>query len=239
MSREKRSKQLEEKLGIDTNEIVDVPIEAANNINFNNNISNNQNEIVSKKKSNLVTSNNNANQDAQHHQPNVSSKKDETPIEKITREELRKMKGFQKLLKKQHKEKDALKKKHNKEKQLMQKNHSAAIDKLTTIYNKKQNLNVNNNDCVNNQPSSARSSRSSKRSNQENNNNNNNNNDKDKIGELVEEQTRMWVALVERQTNEEKQLNNDHIDQQCNIFEQLLGEAQKQRIKFIEQKQTK
>lgn len=146
------------------------------------------------------------------------------------------MKGFQKILKKQHKEKETLKKKHNKEKQLMQKNHSAAIDKLTTIYNKKQNLNVNNNnnnnDCANNQPNSARSSRSSKRSNQENN-------DKDKIGELVEEQTRIWVALVERQVQEEKQLNKDHIDQQCNSFEQLLVEAQKQRVKFIEQKQTK
>ena len=170
----------------------------------------------------------------------ISAKKEETPIEKITREELRKMKGFQKLLKKQHKEKESLKKKHNKEKSLMQKNHSSAIDKLTVTYNK-QNMSVNEtNDCVNNQNnnSSARSSRSSKRSNQENNNEPVKNN-KDRISELVDEQTKMWVALVDKQTQEEKQLNNEHIDQQCSIFDQLLVEAQKQRLKLVEQRQNK
>jgi len=72
-----------------------------------------------------------------------------------------------------------------------------------------------------------------------NNNNDNINNDKDKISELVEEQTRAWVALVDRQQQEEKQLNNEHIDQQCNIFEQLLVEAQKQRKKLIDQRLNK
>ena len=238
LTREKRSKQLEEKLGIDTNEIVEVPAEMANNNNSNNN----QNELSVKKK--LTTAASSANLEAQT-ATNVPAKKEETPIEKITRDELRKMKGFQKLLKKQHKEKETLKKKHNKEKSLMQKNHSAAIDKLTTIYNKQQqqqqqlivNNNINN-EFVNNQNNSTRSSRSSKRSNQENNNNECKN-DKDKIADLVDEQTRTWVALVERQTQEEKQLNNEHIDQQCSIFEQLLVEAQKQRVKFIEQKQNK
>lgn len=60
----------------------------------------------------------------------VSSRREEPQIERITRESLKVVKGFQKLLKKQAKEKDGLKKKHNKERALMQKQHSAIIDKM-------------------------------------------------------------------------------------------------------------
>ena len=242
---EKRLKQLQEKLGIDANEIVDVPAETGINNTHESSIVKKQSAINIK-----LTSNNSNNETAQATSTTAASiKKEETPIEKITRDELRKMKGFQKLLKKQHKEKEGLKKKHNKEKCLMQKHHSSAIDKLTTTYSK-LSISVNNNvDCVhnlnhqnnnnNNNNTSNNSSRSSKRSHQENNNNDNINNDKDKISELVEEQTRAWVALVDRQQQEEKQLNNEHIDQQCNIFEQLLVEAQKQRKKLIDQRLNK
>lgn len=59
-----------------------------------------------------------------------------TQIEKITRETLKSMKGFQKLLKKQAKESEALKKKHNKERAMMQKQHSTAMDKMAANYDK-------------------------------------------------------------------------------------------------------
>ncbi len=60
-----------------------------------------------------------------------------------------------------------------------------------------------------------------------------------KLKECVEEQTKMWAALIERQQAEEQQLNNEHVDQQCFTFQVLLTEAQKQRKKDIESRQNK
>jgi phosphatidylinositol phospholipase C beta len=67
-----------------------------------------------------------------------SNRKDDSQqvLEKITRDTLKSMKGFQKLLKKQSKENENLKKKHNKERALMQKQHSAAVDKMAANYDK-------------------------------------------------------------------------------------------------------
>ncbi len=56
---------------------------------------------------------------------------------------------------------------------------------------------------------------------------------------MVEEQTRLWASLIERQQTEEKQLNNEHVEQQCVQFQQILCEAQKQRKKEIESRQNK
>lgn len=64
------------------------------------------------------------------------SKKDELQIDRITRDCLKIMKGFQKLLKKQAKEKETLKKKQNKERALMQKQHSTIIDKMNASNSK-------------------------------------------------------------------------------------------------------
>jgi hypothetical protein len=67
----------------------------------------------------------------------IVKREEPAAIEKITRQDLGKMKGFQKLLKKQSKEIDEQRKKHNKEKALMQKQHSAAVDKMTSAHGKK------------------------------------------------------------------------------------------------------
>jgi phosphatidylinositol phospholipase C beta len=49
---------------------------------------------------------------------------------------LKNLKGFQKLLKKQSKEKENLKKKHNKERAMIQKQHSSTVDKMTANHDK-------------------------------------------------------------------------------------------------------
>lgn len=58
-----------------------------------------------------------------------------------------------------------------------------------------------------------------------------------KMKDTVQEQSRLWANLIERQQNEEKQLNNEHVEQQCVQLLQLLQEAQKQRKKDIEARQ--
>ncbi len=57
--------------------------------------------------------------------------------------------------------------------------------------------------------------------------------------ELVQKQSQLWAELIEKQQNEEKQLNNEHVEQQCLQFQQLLIDAQKQRKKDVEIRQKK
>ena len=161
-------------------------------------------------------------------------------IEKIIRDTLKTTKSFQKLLKKQTKENEALKKKQNKERALMQKQHSATIDKVAANYDKStiNFVGANNsslitssvNDNFTNVEASAATATG---------NHMNENNYKQKMKELVEEQSRVWANLIERQQTEDKQLNNEHVEQQCVHFQQLLQEAQKQRKKEIEARQKK
>jgi phosphatidylinositol phospholipase C, beta len=225
---EKRLKQLQDKLGIDEKEISEVPKSVpkarssfyrqnSNSNNHNNNITSNNHyhSESSKSKSNVVT--------------NDQLKRDDPQIEKITREILKNTKGFQKLIKKQTKERESLIKKHNKDRALMQKQHSTVIDKMSASSDKSNflstfnNNNNNNNNAQNNGCAGANSEK----------------NLNSKLKEVVEEQTRAWATLIERQQTEEKQLNNEHVDQQCIIFQQLLMEAQKTRKKEIEIRQNK
>lgn len=223
---EKRLKQLQDKLGIDEKEISEVPKSVpkarssfyrqnSNSNNHNNNITSNNHyhSESSKSKSNVVT--------------NDQLKRDDPQIDKITREILKNAKGFQKLIKKQTKERESLIKKHNKDRALMQKQHSTVIDKMSASSDKSNFLstfnNNNNNNAQNNGCAGANSEK----------------NLNSKLKEVVEEQTRAWATLIERQQTEEKQLNNEHVDQQCIIFQQLLMEAQKTRKKEIEIRQNK
>jgi hypothetical protein len=57
--------------------------------------------------------------------------------------------------------------------------------------------------------------------------------------EIIDEQSKLWANLIERQQTEEKQLNNEQVEHQCQTFQQLLMEAQKQRKKDIEIRQKK
>lgn len=60
-----------------------------------------------------------------------------------------------------------------------------------------------------------------------------------KMKEMVQKQSQLWAELIEKQQNEEKQLNNEHVEQQCQQFVQLLIDAQKQRKKDVEIRQKK
>lgn len=57
--------------------------------------------------------------------------------------------------------------------------------------------------------------------------------------EMVQKQSQLWAELIEKQQNEEKQLNNEHVEQQCQQFLALLIDAQKQRKKDVEIRQKK
>ena len=110
----------------------------------------------------------------------------------------------------------------------MQKQHSTVIDKMNasndktnflSSFNSNSNNNAQNNGCAG--------------ADRENLNSNS------KLKEVVEEQTRAWASLIERQQAEEKQLNNEHVEHQCINFQQLLLEVQKTRKKEIEMRQNK
>ncbi len=229
---EKRLKQLQDKLGIDEKEISVVPSNKSIKATSANSSSTHSNDKSRKDASNLGSEStnvteageSNANSSGAGAQAGAINKKDDPLIEKITREVLKSCKGFQKLLKKQTKEKETLIKKHNKEKAFMQKQHSSIIDKMTANYDK--NLFSNNGSAASQGAHIA-----------------NNNSDESvfrlKMKELVDDQTKSWANMIEKQQSEEKHLNNEHVEQQCACFQQLLQEAQKQRKKEIEIKQKK
>lgn len=124
---EKRLKQLQV-IGIDEKEISEVQVEKKTS-KHNQSVKNQASEKRSQQTSSTDQSN---------------SKKDEIQIDKITRDSLKNTKGFQKLLKKQTKEKDTLKKKQNKERAMMQKQHSCSIDKMNAQFDKSNPMSSGN-----------------------------------------------------------------------------------------------
>jgi phosphatidylinositol phospholipase C, beta len=60
-----------------------------------------------------------------------------------------------------------------------------------------------------------------------------------KTTQLIQEQSHFWANLLERHQCEEKRINDEHIEQQCSVFESLLIEAQKDRRKITEERQNK
>lgn len=238
---EKRLKQLQDKLGIDEKEISVVPsnksVKSASANTATSSATSQQNNFDKSKKDQQSNHlNNESNTGCEANDTSVATqsstnKKDDPLIEKITRDTLKSMKGFQKLLKKQSKDKEILKKKHNKEKAFMQKQHSSIIDKMTANHDK---INIsNNNGAV------ALTGFNSTTNPQLTNSTSGESLFKSKMKELVDEQTKSWANLIERQQAEEKQLNNEQVEQQCICFQQLLQEAQKQRKKDIELKHKK
>lgn len=212
---EKRLKLLKEKIGIDEKDISEVPCEKKSSKATNSGVSSSSSHF---------NHNSNTNESTKTKSSSVvdQQKGNDPQIDKITRETLKNTKGFQKLIKKQTKEKESLVKKHNKDRALMQKQHSSVIDKINANYDKSNfNMfnNTNNNNAQNNGCAGAEINT--------------------KLKEIVEEQSRAWATLIERQQLEEKQLNNDHVEQQCVTFQQLLLEAQKTRKKEIEIRQNK
>jgi hypothetical protein len=91
------------------------------------------------------------------------------------------MKGFQKLIKKQSKEKENLKKKHNKEKALMQKQHSFVIDKMTATFDKVSLNGLIQNNGINSTESNSALPSILINKNSNNNDNNNNSNSNNNI----------------------------------------------------------
>jgi phosphatidylinositol phospholipase C beta len=88
------------------------------------------------------------------------------PVEKITSDNLRLMRSFQKLFKKQAKEKEMLKRKHFKERSVLQKQHAILLGKIHSNNNKS---NVETSNQINNNISSSAHSNSSSACNLNNN----------------------------------------------------------------------
>ena len=149
---DKRLRQLQDKLGIDEKEISQVPSEkkltnkvAATASNFAHSQTNAECSNGGGSGSGSGGSSAVAAKKASNNAAEQSKKSDEPQIDKLTREALQNMKGFQKLLKKQAKDNETLKKKQNKERALMQKQHSSIMDKMTSSLDKTTNGLINTN----------------------------------------------------------------------------------------------
>ena len=64
-------------------------------------------------------------------------------------------------------------------------------------------------------------------------------NHKQKVKDLVADQTKEWSDMVSRQLGEEHEVRRDHIIQQNEMLKKLMEEAQTNQLKELEVKQEK
>ncbi|KAH3846069.1 hypothetical protein DPMN_088363, partial [Dreissena polymorpha] len=161
-------------------------------------------------------------------------KDDDSFFEAIHRDTLKCDKAFQKLLKKQTKDLEANKKRHQKERQNMQRQHCLVVDKLLAVQDKEKiatgkivekiNKNKTFEDGSGGEHCKMKTLTLDHR---------------DKVHQLVVEQTKEWSEMVLCQLTEEHDARREHIVQQDRCLMKLLQEAQAAQQKELEIKQEK
>ncbi|OQV15721.1 1-phosphatidylinositol 4,5-bisphosphate phosphodiesterase beta-4 [Hypsibius exemplaris] len=146
--------------------------------------------------------------------------REENPIEPITVDELKKDKGFVKLLKKQAEEADILKRRQTKERQSMQRIHSMVSDRVVI-------------------PPEKAGEKTKKKSAGDGGSIRLDDHQLAKVRQLVAEQTKEWTQLVGQHLKEEHDLLKSHCAQQCESLKKLLEVAQVAQTKNVEAKHAR
>lgn len=160
-------------------------------------------------------------------------KRDDLGFDLIQLDSLRSDKQYSKLIKKQTKDLEILGKKFSKERTTVYKFHCAAVDKLVAD-NEKEKVQMEKK-CLNKRSSSNEEMKTEQSqalqalSEQH----------KGKVKDLVGEQTREWTEMVSKQMLEEHELKNAHIQQQGELLQQLMTDAQLCQLKELEMRHEK
>ncbi|XP_041070231.1 1-phosphatidylinositol 4,5-bisphosphate phosphodiesterase beta-4 isoform X1 [Carcharodon carcharias] len=229
---EKRADQMRA-MGIETSDIADVP-----NDNSKNDKKGKTNPVkasVTPQSSSELRQNSTSGQGIGN-----DAKKDLTLVPQVNIEDLKQMKAYLKLLKKQQKELSALKKKHAKEHSATQKSHCMQVDKMVAQHDKekltqekfleKAIKKKGENNCIDLKKETevkieALSS-----------------DHKLKVKEIVTQQTKEWSEMINVHCAEEQELRDFHLSQQCDLLKKLLismQEQQSQHLKLIHDRLSK
>uniref|UniRef100_A0A8C5GJN5 1-phosphatidylinositol 4,5-bisphosphate phosphodiesterase n=1 Tax=Gouania willdenowi TaxID=441366 RepID=A0A8C5GJN5_GOUWI len=205
---EKRADQMKA-LGIDTNDIADVPSGSSKNDKKGKGRGDTVKASVTPQANSDMAQTSNA---AQNN--TAETKKDTALVPNISIEELKQMKTYVKLIKKQQKELSALKKKHLKDQNMMQKAHGTQVDKMVSLHDKEK---------------SSLEKLLEKAVKKRGENNSTLFMACVQVKDITAQHTKEWSELISSQQQREQDMKDSHVTQQCENLKKLLASVQEQQ----------
>lgn len=231
---EKRADQMKA-LGIDTNDIADVPSGSSKNDKKGKGKGDMVKTSVTPQASSDMAQTSNA---AQNN--TTEAKKDNALVPTVSIDDLKQMKSYLKLIKKQQKELNTLKKKHSKDQNTMQKTHCTQVDKIVSLHDKekvtleklleKAIKKRGENNCQELKKETEDKIQTLVADH------------KTKVKDITAQHTKEWSELISSHSSEEQEMKDSHVTQQCEHLKKLLATVQEQQtmqLKLIHERQSK
>ncbi|XP_063351033.1 1-phosphatidylinositol 4,5-bisphosphate phosphodiesterase beta-4-like isoform X2 [Pelmatolapia mariae] len=231
---EKRADQMKA-LGIDTNDIADVPSGSSKNDKKGKGKGDTVKTSVTPQASSDMAQTSNA---AQNN--TTEAKKDNALVPTVSIDDLKQMKSYLKLIKKQQKELNTLKKKHSKDQNAMQKTHCTQVDKIVSLHDKdkvtleklleKAIKKRGENNCQELKKETEDKIQTLVADH------------KTKVKDITAQHTKEWSELISSHSSEEQEMKDSHVTQQCEHLKKLLATVQEQQtlqLKLIHERQSK
>ncbi|XP_049446253.1 1-phosphatidylinositol 4,5-bisphosphate phosphodiesterase beta-4-like isoform X1 [Epinephelus fuscoguttatus] len=231
---EKRADQMKA-LGIDTNDIADVPSGSSKNDKKGKGKGDTVKASVTPQASSDMAQTSNS---AQNN--TAETKKDTALVPNVSIEDLKQMKTYLKLIKKQQKELNTLKKKHSKDQNTMQKAHCSQVDKMVSQHDKEKTTlekllekaikKRGENNCQELKKETEDKIQTLIADH------------KVKVKDITAQHTKEWSELISSHSSEEQEMKDSHVTQQCEHLKKLLATVQEQQtmqLKLIHERQSK
>ncbi|XP_072218426.1 1-phosphatidylinositol 4,5-bisphosphate phosphodiesterase beta-4-like isoform X1 [Leuresthes tenuis] len=231
---EKRADQMKA-LGIDTNDIADVPSGSSKNDKKGKGKGDTvKANVTPQASSDLAQTSNSAQNNT------TETKKDTALVPNVSIDELKQMKTYLKLIKKQQKELNTLKKKHSKDQNAMQKAHCTQVDKMVSLHDKEKTTlekllekaikKRGENNCQELKKETEVKIQTLVTDH------------KTKVKDITAQHTKEWSELISSHSSEEQEMKDSHVTQQCEHLKKLLASVQEQQVmqlKLIHERQSK
>ncbi|KAI1897736.1 hypothetical protein AGOR_G00086350 [Albula goreensis] len=230
---EKRADQMRA-MGIETSDIADVPNDSSKN--------DKKGKVNQVKASVSPQTSSELGQTSMAGQTNTTEAKKDTAnlVPQVSIEDLKQMKSYIKLIKKQQKDLNALKKKHAKDNSAMQKSHCTQVDKIVAQHDKdkltyeklleKAIKKRGENNCLDLKKETEIKVQTLSSDH------------KAKVKEMVAQHTKEWSEMTNSHSTEEQEMKDQHVQQQCEHLKKLMltvQEQQTQQLKLIHERQSK
>ncbi|XP_054604407.2 1-phosphatidylinositol 4,5-bisphosphate phosphodiesterase beta-4 isoform X3 [Nothobranchius furzeri] len=231
---EKRADQMKA-LGIDTNDIADVPSGSSKNDKKGKGKGDTMKVSVTQQASSeMAQTSNSINNNT------TETKRDTALVPNVSIDDLKQMKTYLKLIKKQQKELNTLKKKHSKDQNAMQKAHCTQVDKMVSLHEKEKTTlekllekaikKRGENNCQELKKETEDKIQTLATD------------QKAKVKDITAQHTKEWSELISSHSSEEQEMKDTHVTQQCEHLKKLLTTVQEQQtvqLKVIHERQSK
>ncbi|XP_030201410.1 1-phosphatidylinositol 4,5-bisphosphate phosphodiesterase beta-4 isoform X3 [Gadus morhua] len=232
---EKRADQMKA-LGIDTNDIADVPSGSSKNDKKGKGKGDTVKTSVSPQASSDMAQTSTAAQN------NTAEARRDTAalVPNVSIDDLKQMKTYVKLMKKQQKELSSLKKKHVKDQNVMQKSHCTQVDKMVSQHEKDKTTLEKLLDKAIKKRGENHCQELKKET--EDKVQTLTTDHKAKVKDITAQHTKEWSELTSGHSSEAQEMRDGHVGQQCEHLKKLLASVQEQQtaqLKVVHERQSK